>query len=319
MKPCEQRRGRFFNPHLKKDCRSLWDFFLWRVGYYKDATPLELAPAGFLYPSALRPVDLSKPNAVWIGHSTYLVDSKEWTILTDPVLGHYCSPVPVRGLRRRVPPALNLKELPPIDAVFISHNHYDHLEHRTVKALHRKYPNILWIIPKGLKKWFSKRGIERTVELQWGESHIVDGQKITAVPAQHFSGRSLLDKDRTLWNGYVLETAGKTLYFAGDTGYNPFDFKEIGKRFPQIDLSLIPIGSYAPRRFMSPVHCSPADGVQIHMDVKSNLSLGMHWNTFRLSSEPFDQPPYDLYLAMKENNLPFDTFLPQEMGIYVNW
>jgi N-acyl-phosphatidylethanolamine-hydrolysing phospholipase D len=248
-----------------------------------------------------------------------LIDAKEWKVLTDPVLAQYCSPVPIRGLRRRSPPAIGLKDLPKLNAVLISHNHYDHLDARAVKAIHRLNPDILWVLPMGLKRWFSRRGIERCVELQWGQSHIEDGHKVTAVPAQHFSGRTLWDKGRTLWNGYVLESAGKTLYFAGDTGYNPIDFKEIGRHFSKIDLSLIPIGSYSPRQFMSPVHCNPADGVQIHLDVKSTLSLGMHWNTFHLSDEPFDQPPYDLYLAMKEKNLPFDTFLPQEMGVYVNW
>ena len=319
MDPCRQRNGRFCNPHIEKDCRSLWDFFLWKIGYYNDPLAPTAPPVDFFYPAIPKTHDPTLPSVVWIGHSTYLIDTKKWFVLTDPVLAPYCSPVPIRGLRRKSPPALTLPDLPKIDAVFISHNHYDHLDAKAVIALHRLHPEILWIVPKGLKRWFTKRNIHRCVELQWGESIEEGGHRITAVPAQHFSGRTLWDKDRTLWNGYVLETDEKTLYFAGDTGYNPHDFKAIGNHFPKIDLSLIPIGSYAPRRFMAPVHCSPADGVQIHIDVKSALSLGMHWNTFRLSDEPFDLPPYDLYLAMKEKNLPFDTFLPQEMGVYVNW
>ena len=319
MDLCKKRKGRFFNPHLENDHRSLWDFLLWRFGYYKEEALLESPPPGFFYPGAPKPFNPSLPSAVWIGHSTYLIDSKEWTFLTDPILSSYCSPVPIRGLRRRRPPALSLNDFPEINAVLISHNHYDHLDIRAVKALHQQNPHILWIVPKGLKRWFAKRGIHKCVELQWGESHVEAGNRVTAVPAQHFSGRTLWDKDRTLWNGYVIETGGKTFYFVGDTGYNAHDFKEIGKQFPSIDLSLIPIGCYVPRRFMSSVHCNPSDGVQIHIDVKSALSLGMHWNTFHLSEEPFHQPPYDLYLAMKEKNLPFDTFLPQEMGVYVNW
>ena len=148
-----------------------------------------------------------------------------------------------------------------------------------------------------------------------------EGHRITAVPSQHFSGRTLFDKNKTLWNGYVVEeiATGKTFYFVGDTGYNPFHFKQIGKRFPKIDLSLIPIGTYVPKKFMSPVHCSPYEAVEIHLDVKSRFSLGMHWNTFRLSDEPLERPPYDLYLAMKEKKLPFDTFLPIEIGAPINW
>jgi N-acyl-phosphatidylethanolamine-hydrolysing phospholipase D len=319
MNPCPQRNSRFYNPHLEKDRRSLWHFLLWRAGFYKDKTPSISPPEGFSYPAAPKIFNSSLPSAVWIGHSTYLIDSKEWTVLTDPVFSTYCSPVPIRGLRRKSPPAIELLQVPKINAVFISHNHYDHLDAKAVQALHRLHPEVLWVLPPGLKGWFDKRGIERTVELHWGQSYVEGGQSITAVPAQHFSGRTLWDKGRSGWNGYVWETVGKKVYFAGDTGYNPFNFKEIGEQFAPIDLSLIPIGSYAPRRFMSPVHSSPADGVEIHLDVGSNLSLGMHWNTFRLSEEPFDRPPYDLYLAMKEKNLPFDTFLPQDMGVYVNW
>ena len=139
------------------------------------------------------------------------------------------------------------------------------------------------------------------------------------MPTQHFSGRNLFDRNRSLWNGYVVVQGDKKFYFVGDTGYNPYDFKEIGRRFAPIDLSLIPIGTYVPIEFMSPVHSSPYDGVEIHCDVGSRLSLGMHWNTFCLSEEPFNRPPYDLYLAMKKKNLSCDTFLPVNIGVRVNW
>jgi N-acyl-phosphatidylethanolamine-hydrolysing phospholipase D len=143
--------------------------------------------------------------------------------------------------------------------------------------------------------------------------------KITAVPAQHFSGRTLWDKNKTHWNGYVVETPTKRIYFVGDTGYNSKEFKEIGNRFGQMDLSLIPIGSYIPREFMKTVHINPHEAVQIHKEVHSVFSLGMHWNTFCLSDEPYDRPPYDLYLAMEEKKLPFESFLPIDIGTYVNF
>lgn len=316
---CPKRRGRFFNPHIEKDRRTLWDALLWKFGFYDELLEVEPPPIDFRYPGKIQPYVRSLPSAVWIGHSTYLVDCKDWTILTDPVWSQYCAPVPIRSLERLAPVPMAIEALPRIDAVLLSHNHYDHLDVRAVKTLHRLQPHILWCVPKGLSRWFSRRGIDRVIELDWWQSFEKEGHRITAVPAQHFSGRTLWDKDKTLWNGYVLESPRKTVYFVGDTGYNASDFKNIGRRFSSIDLSLIPIGSYVPRPFMSPVHCSPSDGVQIHLDVGSRLSLGMHWKTFCLSDEPIERPPYDLYLAMKEKNLPFDTFLPIDIGVYVNW
>jgi N-acyl-phosphatidylethanolamine-hydrolysing phospholipase D len=216
-------------------------------------------------------------------------------------------------------PPISLADLPPIDLVLVSHNHYDHLDAGTVAQLYRFHPQIQWIVPEGLSPWFKKRGIHSVIELAWWQEREESKYKVSAVPAQHFSGRSLWDQNKTHWNGYVLEAGGKRLYFTGDTGYNSKDFKEIGNRFNFMDLSLIPIGTYIPKKFMQTVHINPYEAVQIHEDVKSKLSLGMHWNTFCLSDEPLDQPPFDLYLAMKEKNLAFETFLPIDIGTYVNF
>jgi len=278
-----------------------------------------LPPPDFVYPARTRPFVRENPFAIWIGHSTYIVDIEGLTILTDPVWDTYCSPIPVRSLRRRFEPPIALADLPPIDIVLLSHNHYDHLDAKTVATLHRFHPQIEWIVPEAVAHWFHCRRIHSVTEISWWKTHSAKNCAITAVPAQHFSGRSLWDKNKTHWNGYVLQTPTKTLYFAGDTGYNAKDFKTIGERFPPMDLSLIPIGTYSPKKFMQPVHVSPIEAVQIHQDVKSRFSLGMHWNTFRLSDEPFDRPPYDLYLAMKEKGLPFDTFLPIDIGTHVNF
>ncbi len=317
---CPERGGRFVNPHLKRELRGFFDFILWKIGRYDDENEVEPPPEMFSYPSLLKPYDRADPSAVWIGHSTYLIDTKEWAFLTDPVWGRYCSPVPFRSLERKNSPPFPVEALPRLNAVLISHNHYDHLDARAIKTLARLQPHLQWFVPKRLSPWFHRRGIS-CKELDWWQTWEGEGHRITAVPSQHFSGRTLFDKNKTLWNGYVVESlkTGKTFYFVGDTGYNPFDFKQIGNRFPRFDLSLIPIGTYIPKRFMSPVHCNPYEAVEIHCDVNSRFSLGMHWNTFCLSDEPFDRPPYDLYLAMKKKNLPFDTFLPIDIGVYVNW
>jgi len=314
-----KKNGRYINPHLSDDKRSLWEFIRWKTGFYHaDGVPTK-PPADFSYPFTLTPYDRSLPSAVWIGHSTFLVECEGLNILTDPVFDHYCSPVPFKGLRRRSELPFPINALPKVDIVLISHNHYDHLDEKAVLELFRLQPNILWILPKGLLRWFQRRGITRCMELGWWESLSLNTCKISAVPTQHFSGRSLWDKNKTHWNGYVMEIGAKKFYFVGDTGYNDQDFKKIGFRFGPIDLSLIPIGTYIPKQFMATVHSSPYDGVQIHQDVGSRFSLGMHWNTFCLSDEPFDRPPYDLYLAMKEKNLPFDTFVPIDIGTRINW
>ncbi len=313
------KQNRFANPHIQKERRSLWDVILWKLGYYDDPHPHLPPPFDFSYPAPSKNFLKSLPSAVWIGHSTYLIEVDSLSILTDPVWESYCSPIPIPALRRYSEPSIPLADLPPIDIVLLSHNHYDHLDAKTVSALHRFHPQIEWIVPERLSPWFRKRGIHAVTELPRWKPHNMKNCKITAVPAQHFSGRTLWDKNKTHWNGYVVETPSKKIYFTGDTGYNPYDFKAIGDHFGSLDLSLIPIGSYIPREFMKSVHISPQEAVQIHREVHSRFSLGMHWNTFCLSDEPQDQPPFDLYLAMEEERLPFETFLPVELGTYVNF
>ena len=310
---------RYSNPHGGGMRRSLWDLFLWRSGLYNDPVPRLPPPPDFSYPAQIQQFDRQLPSAIWIGHSTYLIELDGLAILTDPVWDNYCSPVPLRALKRRHDPPISLADLPRIDYVLISHNHYDHLDAKTVRHLHAFHPEIQWIVPLGLSPWFRRRGIERVQELAWWKGARIDDCLITAVPAQHFSGRTLWDQNQTFWNGYVFETKNKRFYFTGDTGYNPVDFKMIGAEWPHMDLSLIPIGTYVPQKFMQPVHCSPREAVEIHCDVKSQFSLGMHWKTFRLSEEPMDRPPFDLYLAMRDKNLSCDTFLAIDPGVYVNW
>lgn len=310
---------KYSNPHGDDIRRSLWDLLLWRTGRYDDPIPRLSPPADFVYPAAPGQWSKQLPSAVWIGHSSFLIEWEGLAILTDPVWDNYCSPIPFKSLKRHHEPPISLSDLPRIDLVLISHNHYDHLDVKTVRHLHSFHPEIQWIVPLGLSRWFSSRGIRQVTELDWWKSFQIQEMSITAVPAQHFSGRTLWDLNRTFWNGYVVEMKGKRFYFTGDTGYNPVDFKQIGENWPHMDLSLIPIGTYVPQKFMQPVHCSPREAVEIHADVKSKLSLGMHWKTFRLSGEPMDRPPFDLYLAMSAKKLPCDTFLPVDPGVYVNW
>lgn len=249
-------------------------------------------------------------------------------MLTDPVFSSVCSPVRFLGPKRHAPLPLSIEELPQIHLILISHNHYDHLDLKSVRALQKRFPDLFWVVPDGVGRWMRKRGIERVIELSWWEEALLAiaplQLKIQAVPAQHFSGRTPLDRDRTLWCGYVVEFTAqdlplKRLYFAGDTGYNSRDFKEIGERCGPMDLSLIPIGCYVPRRFMAPVHVEPKHSVTIHQEVASKQSLAIHWGTFSLSEEPLERPPFDLFLEMRRACLDPSSFAALLPGKSLSW
>jgi N-acyl-phosphatidylethanolamine-hydrolysing phospholipase D len=248
----------------------------------------------------------------WVGHATFLVQAGGLNILTDPVLSKRTSPVQWAGPGRVAPLGLTLDELPKIDVVLVSHNHYDHLDTASVTFLARRDAPV-FVVPLGLQAWFERRGIRTASELDWWRNTIVRGLRVTAVPAQHFSGRTATDRNRTLWCGFVFEIRGRRYYFAGDTGYGP-DFAQIGKRFAPIDVAMIPIGAYSPRGFMGPVHCDPDEAVRIHRDVGSALSLAMHWGTFRLTLEPLDEPPVRLRAAMLAQGVEESAFLVLQHG-----
>lgn len=315
-------RKKFFNPHIQDEKRSLKDVLLWRMGFFNDRSESVVCPTSFASPLVTDPIDPKKPTVTWINHSTFLIKMDGLHFLTDPIWSQRCSPFSFLGPKRRHDPPLKLSELKQVDHVLISHNHYDHLDKNTVKILHELYPNIQWWVPLGVKKWFTSLGITKVKELSWWESFDHDSIRFTAVPTQHFSGRSFKDLDASLWSGFVVESLnpnGKRFYFVGDTGYNPFDFKEIGKKWLSMDLSLIPIGTYVPRKFMSPVHINPFEAVQIHKEVFSKKSIGMHWKTFRLSDEEEFRPAYDLVQALQKEKIRPTDFLALPPGYEINW
>jgi len=330
LNPCPKQKGRFINPYIKNIKRRLFDFFMWQAGKYKNETLLAAPPKGFSYPNPNEFLDQTKPSVSWINHSSFFFSYQGVNFLTDPVIyTQRCSPVSFIGPKRLHEPAISIEKLRTIDFVLISHDHYDHLDKKTILMISKLAKDVTFIVPEGVKKWFKKLNIHNVVELSWwdtAEFEILKGFKFkcTAVPSQHFSGRGLFDKNKTLWCGYALQffekqILQKQLYFVGDTGYNEIDFQVIGRFFGSFDLSLIPIGTYIPYSFMSPVHICPYKAVNIHQDVNSKLSIGMHWRTFKLSEEGTFQPPYDLYLAMKEANLDPLTFRVLEPGQEINW
>jgi len=234
-------------------------------------------------PSAGLPVVAADQAAVtWVGHATYVVQIGGKVILTDPVWSRG-----IPGVRSRLtPPGVEWSALPPVDAVVISHNHYDHLDGPTVRRLPRATPVF---VPGMLRSWFRQRGFRNVTELDWWESVRLDGVELEFVPAHHWSRRSLTDTCKTLWGGWMLGSSAAKIYFAGDTGYGHW-FGEIGARHPDIDLALMPVGAYEPNWFMRPMHLNPAEAVRACVDLGASRMATMHWGTFVLSAEPLLAP-----------------------------
>jgi len=289
------------------------NFWKWQWERLRDGTP-GAPPGGWasVLPSVKPDVEFLKRNhgagaertMTWIGHATVLLQTAGKNIITDPVFSDRTSPVQFAGPKRQVPLMMSYDELPPIDVVFISHNHYDHLDVGTVKEFQRRFPNAVWIVPLGLKPWFAEFKVADVRELDWWDSLTLDGLKYTFVPVQHWSKRSLSDTNRSLWGGIVIEDAGPAggtplrFLYTGDTGYSQ-DFKDIGARFPGgFDWLAVPIGAYEPRWFMRAQHVNPDESVQIFRDVGARQAIGVHWGTFVLTDEPLDQPPKDLAVAL---------------------
>lgn len=298
---------------------TLWGVLRWKMGFARQSVspprPLSALPPKspdrhVSNESAPVPVAKERIRLTWIGHSTFLLQHQGRNILTDPVFGN-CSPLPWGGSRRANPPGISLDCLPPIHDVLISHSHYDHLDASTIRALG---DGVRYWVPKGLSGWFRKRGITSCQELGWWDSvFLSEDIALHSVPAQHASGRTVLDRDRTLWCGWVLQSSERSMYFAGDTGYCS-SFREIGRRFGGFDLAMIPIGAYEPRWLMQPMHLNPADAVKVHLDVLSRFSVGCHWGTFHLTDEPLDEPPLLLAQELEAQHLDLRSFLALHVG-----
>ncbi len=318
-KPHHGSDGRLRNPHLHTRDRAS-AFFRWQFGL-GEKDPVLSIPTGFAFPNAGEMAHNPGPTVTWVNHSTFVVSAEGVNILTDPIWSERCSPIQWAGPRRRHPPGVRFKDLPRIDHVVISHSHYDHLDRDTVTALGN---GPTWWVPLGMAEWFNEQGITNLVELDWWDSRnaaSTDGPplRFTSVPVQHFSGRTPFDRNATLWTGWVVRIGERQFYFAGDTGYNEHDFRETSRQLGPMDLALIPIGAYNPRWFMRDMHVNPAEAVRIHEDVQSRLSIGMHWNTFKLTDEPAKEPPYALHIALKKRNIPHDRFRVLDPGQRIAW
>jgi L-ascorbate metabolism protein UlaG (beta-lactamase superfamily) len=232
-------------------------------------------------------------RVTFVGHSTVLLQSAGVNVLTDPVWSLRASPVAWAGPRRHRPPGLRFEDLPPIDVVLLSHNHYDHLDLPTLRRLAREHASR-FVAGLGNGRLLAAAGVGPAIELDWWQQAPAAGElTVTCVPARHFSGRGLRDRDRSLWCGFVLPFPGGTVYFAGDTGFG-CHFEEIVRRYGAPRLALLPIGAYLPRWFMGPVHLSPADALRAHRILGAQLSVALHFGTFRIADDAEGQAVAEL-------------------------
>lgn len=290
-----------------------WDGLMGRAPERPD--PPVIFPLARNDPDFLRE-NRSRPTITWIGHATLLLQIGGLNLLTDPQFSERASPFSWMGPRRITPPGLPLAQLPMIDAILISHNHYDHLDLVTLSALQQQQgpehaPRIF--VPLGVKAMLENEGFSNVVELDWWDSAEFKGLTIHAAPAQHFSARTLWDTNETLWAGWVVRHPSFSFYFAGDTGYSP-DFLEIKKRLGPFDLAALPIGAYEPRWFMGPVHLNPAEAVQVHKDLNTRYSVAMHWGTFDMTDEAPSTPPKQLAADLKAAGVTPERFFLMQHG-----
>ena len=308
--------GRFQNPWPSSAPQGLGGILRWML-YDRVVHPRAADPPASAFPVATSSFTVPREDrdllsATWVGHSTVLLQFGGTNILTDPIWSARASPVAFAGPRRIVGPAVSLGALPPLDVVLLSHNHYDHLDDRTVRALAERDPDAVWAVPLGLAQFVRARGVQHVAELDWWQTTAVGTLTLTCAPAQHFSARGLGDRNRTLWCSWSVATSGRAVYFGGDTAYHT-DFAQIGERCGPFDLTLLPIGAYEPRWFMRSVHMSADEAVRAHLDLTSAWPgtprpplLPIHWGTFRLTDEPLEEPPARARAAWSAAGLPLN-------------
>jgi N-acyl-phosphatidylethanolamine-hydrolysing phospholipase D len=293
-------------------------------------TPTQAADVALIHGytrSAVKPgATLPRAQVTWLGHATALVQAGGLNVLTDPMFSQRASPVQLVGPKRAQAPGMVIEDLPPIDVVLISHNHYDHLDRNSIAALHgaslAKGNNTVYLVPLGHRRWFADLGIDNVVELDWWQHHSVQGVDFYLTPVQHWSARGLSDRSKALWGGWAVFSSDLHWYFGGDAGYSQ-DFADTRQHFASrqnaqsgggFDLALIPVGAYAPRWFMKDQHLDPDEAVQTHLDLGAKRSMGIHWGTFELTDEALDQPPKDLAASKTRRGITDHEFFLLKIG-----
>ena len=307
---------RFFNPGEPDTDRTLRDILRWR-----RAVPDNPWPASVAVTPAVPEVRVDGLRVTMVGHATLLLQIAGLNLLTDPVWSDRASPLAFAGPKRVTAPGIRLEDLPPIDAILLSHNHYDHLDVATLKALHERHAPPI-VTPLG-NDAIVRRHLPsaRFITGDWG-AHFEIGRdaEVHIVPANHWSSRGIRDRRMALWCGFMVRAAGKCVYFAGDTGYGSGNiFTAMRERFGPVDLALLPIGAYDPRWFMAAQHTDPEEAIQIMRDLDARAAVGIHWGTFKLTDEPRDEPASRLAAMLRKSGFDSRSFLALRPGETANF
>jgi len=318
--------GRWQNPWMDGRPSVIRFFYDWFMGKDESEIPSQAKLDETLPVKSPRWVNEtgyspSTARMTWLGHATVLVEIDGSTVLTDPVFSSRASMVQFAGPKRYREPACKVRDLPKITAVVVSHNHYDHLDLNSVRELVVAQPNISWFVPMGTAQWLvDNTGIlqERVREMVWWEEAQLEGENgtnftIVFTPSNHWCKRGVKDDNKMLWGSWAILGPTKRFWFGGDTGYCEA-FKQIGKQYGPFHIAAIPIGAYQPNWFMKYQHVHPGEAVQIHRDVNSLKSLGIHWGTFKLTTEYYLEPPVLLTSFMTRASLDPSAFVSTDIG-----
>ena len=305
---------RFFYPGGPPD-KTLGD--VWRMlrEGRRLRSPWPEAPATLPCPTPPPRVEGAAIRVALVGHSTFLIQTQGVNLLTDPVWAQRAGPFGILGPKRATPPALSLDDLPPLDAILLSHNHYDHMDLSTLARLARLRPCPVWT-PLGNDAILKRHDARIDARpLDWRETVDVGPLRVTLEPARHWSARGRGDRRMALWGSFMISGANDAVYFAGDTGYGDGAlFPEIAARHRRIRLALLPIGAYAPRWFMRDQHCDPEEAVAIFTALGAERAVACHWGAFRLTDEPYDEPPRRLAQALASAGIATDRFVAPPPG-----
>jgi len=299
---------RFYNPDAPQ-AAGILDFFRWKLTTRPEPSPSFISDVEQSIPPCC--VEGSGLRTTLVNHSTVLLQQRGCNILTDPIWSERASPVSAIGPRRRRNPGVSWEDLPRIDAVLISHNHYDHLDLPTLRRLAARGDST-FIVPARVARLLRSENIGPTHELDWGGSLSLPGFTIHCVPALHFSSRGIYDRNKTLWCGYMIEHRDRLVYFAGDTGFGSH-FAQIREKFGSPRLALLPIGAFEPRWFMAPVHMAPDEAVRAHEILAAKTSIAIHHGTFQLSDDGIDTPKKQLIACARD-----DSFLVLKNGQFAD-
>jgi N-acyl-phosphatidylethanolamine-hydrolysing phospholipase D len=320
----------FRNNYVATVVKSLGDVLRWQFDRIRHHLP---PPPTMPIPVQAPDLNFVKRNAsagaqmipavTWIGHATALIQASGLNVLTDPIFSRRASPVQFMGPARAQLPGIALADLPRIDVVLISHNHYDHLDRGSIVALNNQAGGApLFLAPMGIKAWLERIGVARAAELDWWDQNVHAGVEFHFTPAQHWSGRGLHDRNKTLWGAWSVIADDFHWFFSGDTGYSQ-DFADTRQHFADrqsasrgggFDVALIAVGACLPRWFMRLQHVDLHEAVQVHLDLGAKRSVGVHWGTFALADDPLDQPLHELSRSLALKGVSEEAFFLLPVG-----